>query len=54
MEADLRYPIGKFQKPESLAGDERREFIAQIAARARSLDGIDVAQNVGNGYVGSR
>jgi hypothetical protein len=31
MEADLRYPIGKFQKPESLAGDERREFIAQIA-----------------------
>ena len=32
METDLRYPIGKFQRPENVSDDQRREFIDQIAA----------------------
>jgi uncharacterized damage-inducible protein DinB len=31
MEADLRYPIGKFRRPESVSSEQRREFIAAIA-----------------------
>ena len=31
MEADLRYPIGKFQRPDSVTSAERREFIGAIA-----------------------
>src|SRR5579863_4396131 len=31
MEADLRYPIGEFQRPESLTDAQRRQFIDQIA-----------------------
>src|SRR5580700_8956393 len=31
MEADLRYPLGKFQRPgAALTADQRREFIADI------------------------
>lgn len=32
MASDLRYPIGKFAPPETVSGDQRREFIDQIAA----------------------
>src|SRR6202047_2446235 len=32
MEADIRYPIGKFQRADNLTGEQRREFIAAIAA----------------------
>jgi uncharacterized damage-inducible protein DinB len=32
MSDDLRYPIGKFEKRDSLSGDERRQMIDQIAA----------------------
>jgi uncharacterized damage-inducible protein DinB len=31
MEADLRYPIGKYQRPGELTADQRLEFIAAIA-----------------------
>jgi len=31
MEADPRYPIGKFQRPDSVTSDQRREFIGAIA-----------------------
>lgn len=31
METDLRYPIGKFERPENITGDQRSQFIAQIA-----------------------
>jgi hypothetical protein len=30
MEADLRYPVGKFERPESVASDQRRAFIETI------------------------
>ncbi|HVB57450.1 MAG TPA: bacillithiol transferase BstA [Candidatus Acidoferrales bacterium] len=31
MEANLRYPVGKFERPEHLTGDERRVLIDSIA-----------------------
>ncbi len=31
MEADLRYPIGKFQRPDGITSGQRREFIGAIA-----------------------
>jgi len=31
MEADLRFPIGKFQRADNLTGEQRREFIDAIA-----------------------
>jgi uncharacterized damage-inducible protein DinB len=34
---DLQYPIGKFQRPVSLAPEERRKAIAAIAATPRNL-----------------
>ncbi|HUA01231.1 MAG TPA: putative metal-dependent hydrolase [Candidatus Aquilonibacter sp.] len=37
METDLRYPIGKFQRPENVSDDQRREFIDQIAAAPMRL-----------------
>jgi hypothetical protein len=41
MEADLRYPIGKFRRPESVTDDQRREFISAIAeAPARLKDAV--------------
>jgi uncharacterized damage-inducible protein DinB len=48
MEADLRYPIGKFHRPETLSSHERRAAINAIAeapARLRaSINGLDAAQ----------
>jgi uncharacterized damage-inducible protein DinB len=48
MEADLRYPIGKFHRPETLSADERRAAIDAIAnapARLRAaINGLDVSQ----------
>jgi DinB superfamily len=37
MDEDLRYPIGKFRKPETLTGDQRRDLIAQIAEAPERL-----------------
>src|SRR6266481_5757982 len=37
MEADLRYPIGKFQRVETLTPDQRREHIEAIAAAPARL-----------------
>jgi uncharacterized damage-inducible protein DinB len=34
---DLRYPIGMFQKPESVSSEQRAEFIGQIAALPQQL-----------------
>jgi len=31
MATDLRYPIGKFERPENVSDDQRRQFIDQIA-----------------------
>lgn len=48
MEADLRYPIGKFHRPETLSADERRaaiDMIADAPARLRAaIAGLDAAQ----------
>jgi DinB superfamily len=38
MEADLRYPIGKFQRVETLTPDQRREFIDAIAETPARLN----------------
>ncbi|HEX8765341.1 MAG TPA: putative metal-dependent hydrolase [Candidatus Acidoferrum sp.] len=47
-EADLRYPIGKFHRPESLSADERRaaiDAIAEAPGRLRAaINGLDAAQ----------
>ena len=37
MEADLRYPIGKYQRPGELTADQRLEFIAAIAETPERL-----------------
>jgi hypothetical protein len=48
MEADLRYPIGKFQRPESLTEEQRRELIDAIAAAPAGMSaavaGLSAAQ----------
>jgi len=48
MEADLRYPIGKFYRPETLSSDERRagiDAIAEAPARLRAaIAGLDASQ----------
>lgn len=48
MEGDLRYPIGKFHRPETLSPDERRasiDAIAEAPARLRAaIAGLDAAQ----------
>ena len=48
MEADLRYPIGKFQRPEILTEAQRREFIDAIAAAparmTAAVAGLSAAQ----------
>ena len=48
MEADLRYPVGKFHRPETLSAEERRASIDTIAdapARLRAaIAGLDAAQ----------
>lgn len=48
MEADLRYPIGKFHRPEALSAEERRaaiDMIADAPARLRAaIAGLDAAQ----------
>ena len=31
MATDLRYPIGKFERPENVSDDQRRQFVDQIA-----------------------
>lgn len=31
MATDLRFPIGKFQRPEGISADQRSQFIDQIA-----------------------
>jgi hypothetical protein len=36
-EPDLRYPVGKFQRVETLTGDQRREFISTVAAAPARL-----------------
>ena len=37
MEADLRYPIGKFHRPEAaLTADQRRDFIDESNKRPRA------------------
>jgi uncharacterized damage-inducible protein DinB len=45
---DLRYPIGRFQFPESISAADRNEFIAAIeaapAALGRAVAGLDDAQ----------
>lgn len=45
---DLRYPIGRFQFPESITAAERNQFIAAIeaapAALRRAVAGLDDAQ----------
>jgi DinB superfamily len=47
-EADLRYPIGKFERPASLTSEERREYvdaIAEMPARfAAAVAGLTAAQ----------
>jgi uncharacterized damage-inducible protein DinB len=37
MEADLRYPIGKYQRPNELTADQRLEFIDAIAETPERL-----------------
>src|SRR5277367_31070 len=37
MEADLRYPIGKYQRPGELTADQRLEFITAIAETPERL-----------------
>jgi uncharacterized damage-inducible protein DinB len=48
MEADLRYPVGKFHRPETLSADERRaaiDAIAEAPARLRAaIAGLDAGQ----------
>ena len=48
MESDLRYPVGKFHRPESLLADERRaaiDAIAETPARLRAAtNSLDAAQ----------
>jgi uncharacterized damage-inducible protein DinB len=48
MEADLRYPIGKFHRPDTLSVEERRSAIDAIAeAPARlcaAINGLEAAQ----------
>jgi uncharacterized damage-inducible protein DinB len=48
MEADLRYPVGKFERPERLTVDERRaliESLVQAPSRlARAVAGLSPAQ----------
>jgi uncharacterized damage-inducible protein DinB len=38
MEADLRFPVGKFQQADNLTSDQRREFIDAIAATPARLN----------------
>ena len=48
MEADLRYPIGKFHRPDTLSIEERRsaiDAIAEAPARLRdAINGLEAAQ----------
>ena len=48
MEADLRYPLGKFHRPETLSLEERRaaiDAIAEAPARLRAaIAGLDATQ----------
>ncbi len=48
MATDLRYPIGKFERPESVSDDQRRQFIDQIAKApmhlAAAVAGLTAAQ----------
>jgi uncharacterized damage-inducible protein DinB len=48
MEADLRYPVGKFHRPDTLSAEERRasiDAIAEAPSRLRAaIAGLDAAQ----------
>jgi uncharacterized damage-inducible protein DinB len=48
MEPDLRYPIGKFERPETITESQRRDFIDAIAATparlASAVAGLTPAQ----------
>jgi uncharacterized damage-inducible protein DinB len=48
MDADLRYPIGKFQRPDTLSAEEQRaaiDAIAEAPARLRAaINGLEAAQ----------
>ncbi|HEX4021434.1 MAG TPA: putative metal-dependent hydrolase [Acidobacteriaceae bacterium] len=39
MEQDLRYPIGKFVRPQTLTAQERAEAVAALAALPKALEG---------------
>jgi len=38
MSADLRYPIGKFQRPDDISGPQRDEFVSVIAKAPAELE----------------